>query len=314
MSNNLFAEYLKNQGCNVILIDGIYWFEYQSFMMPAYLLHCLPEISRENAKKALAASRRPFVRWDVHWGTKQTTEWWYILKRGNWDIEQVTDKKKRWMIKQGRKNYDVRPMSFSEVIELCPSVAKFAMTRYGSKAEVETKEIFCRKISAAEKVPGVLEYIGCFQKDRLVGYAENLIQENGLWIHVIRHDPAYLKEYSGYGLIDGLLSYYLNERKMGCVYDGCRCIHHKTQFQEHLVKIFGFTREYSVLEVEYARAFSMGVKILYPLRKWLWFLAEKSENSLIQNIAAVLRQESIRISCGKVSFFAEEEASKTTSV
>jgi hypothetical protein len=266
-------------------------------MVPAYLPHCCPSITVEIAEKVLRISGRPFVRWDSCFGEVKSGEWWYVLKRGPWAIEDIKDKKKRWMIRQGKKRFSVRPLGFDEIIAKCPAVARLAAARYKGYAEVESEETLTRYVAAAEKIPDVLEYIGCFHGDTLVSFSENYIQKNAVWLANIRHDPAYLSKYSSYGLMDGILDYYLNQKKMDYVLDGCRSIHHKTSFQEHLTKVFNFTKEYAVLNVKYSTIFKIAVKLAYPFRDIFWILSDKLVNTTVNNIGAVLRQEYIRSSC-----------------
>lgn len=296
-SNSRFAQLLKEQGHYVITVEGIDWYEYSGFMMPAYLPHCVPEISENIAREVLRISNRLFARWDNGFGKVENSQWWYVLKRGSWAIEDVRDKKKRWMIRQGKKHFSVRLLTFDEVMSNCPRVAQLATARYKGGTEVETRETFEKSVIAADKVQGVLEYIGCFYKETLVSYSENYIQDNAVWLANIRHDPAFLNKYSSYGLMDGILDYYLNQKKMHYVLDGCRNIHHRTHFQEHLMKVFGFTKEYAVLNIKYSKTFWIAVKLAYPFKNVVWALSNKLVNNTLDNIGAVLRQERIRRSC-----------------
>lgn len=318
-SANTFAMFLKEQGNYVLSVKGVDWREYSGFMIPAYLPHCVPPVPEVVAEEVLKISGRPFVRWDSHFGEVQSGEWWYVLKRGHWAVEDIKDKKKRWMIRQGKKRFSVRPLGFEEVIAKCPAVARLATTRYKGftmspdllartvawlaaapykgHTEIESEETLASYAAAAEKIPGVLEYIGCFHGDTLVSYSENYIQKNAVWLANIRHEPAYLNEYSGYALMDGILDYYLNQKKMDYVLDGCRSIHHRTSFQEHLTKVFGFTKEYAILNVEYVTRFKIAVKLTYPFRNIFWMLSDKWINTTVDNISAVLRQDYIRSRC-----------------
>ena len=299
--DNRYAQLLKEQGDYVITVKGVDWYHYNRFMMPAYLPHCTPSISNEIAEEVLRISNRLLVRWNTPLGSAENSEWWYILKRGPWAIDQVKDKKKRWMIRQGQKNnFTVRPLTFDEVITKCPGVAQAAKARYKGKAEIETQEIFEKRAAAATKIKGVLEYIGCFCQDKLVSFSENYIQNNAVWLANIRHDPLFLSKFSSYSLIDGILNYYLNDLKMDYVLDGSRSIHHRTEFQDHLIKVFGFTKEYALLNVVYSAYFEKALKIAYPLRKTVWFLCGKCTNSFLDNIGAVLKQEYIRRSCADI--------------
>jgi hypothetical protein len=297
MQHNCYVNLLQKQGCFVIEKENVFWYEYQGFMMPAYLPHCVPNISFEMAEKVLKTSDRPFVRWDSNFGQLESSEWWYILRKGTWRIEDVPDKKKRWMIKQGIKNFTTRLLTYDEVIKFCSEVALKAAKRYQVKSIIETEDILVKRTNAAKKVPGVLEYIGCFEGEKLVSFSENYIQDNAVWLAIIRHDPEYLKKYSSYGLMNGILEYYLNEKKFKYVLDGSRSIHHKTEFQEHLISVFGFTKEYAKLHVTYSRLFGILVNMAYPFRNFVWKLSDKFHNSIFNSISAVLKQEYIAQAC-----------------
>jgi len=296
--DNKYAQLLKEQNNYVITVDGVDWYDYGGFMMPAYLSHCCPNITTEIAEKVLRISGRPFVRWDAQFGEVENSEWWYVLKRRPWSIENVKNKKKRWMIRQGKKRFSVRPLTSDEVLEKCPNVAQLATVRYKGRAEIETSEILEERLKAADKVPGVLEYLGCFHhEDQLASFSENYIQNNGVWLANMRHDPGFLSKYSSYGFLDGILDYYLNQKKMDYVLDGCRSIHHRTKFQEHLIKVFGFSKEYASLNLVYSTKFKIAVTMAYPFRKAIWFLCDKWINGFTDNVGAVLKQEYIRRSC-----------------
>ena len=293
-TENVYVQLLKEQGNYTINVDGIDWYEYQGFMIPAYLPHTVPTIKNEVAKKVLTISGKPFVRWDSDFDKVGETQWWYILKRGQWDISEVGDKKKRWAIRHGLKNFSTRTMKYDEVLEKCPPVAQSAVKRYKGTAQIEDRAILSKRIQAGKNVPGILEYFGCFKNNRLVSYAESYVQNNGVWWAIIRHDPVYLKDYSSHCLTAGLLEHYLNERKMDYVLDGSRSIHHRTEFQEHLVRVYNFEKCYAKLHILYKPSFNISVKATYPLRQVIWWLASKWTNPLIDNISAVLLQESIR--------------------
>jgi hypothetical protein len=298
--NNKYAEFLKEQGICVIEVEDVCWYDDGGVMKPAYLPHCCPPVTREQALGVLGKAGRPLVWWDSQFGRVEKSEWWCVLKRGDWAIEKILDKKRRWMIRQGRKNFSVRPMSFDEVLEGCAEVAKLATLRYSLPTAIETQETFEKRVSAARKIPGVLEYIGCFQGDKLVSFAESCIQKNAVWLTSIRHNPAYLNQYSGYGLMDGVLRYYLNERKTTYVLDGWRSIHHRTEIQEHLIKVFGFTKEYAIFNVVYSDCFALAVKMAYPLRRIVWALLNKWTNRTLDKVGAVFRAEYIRRACAKL--------------
>jgi hypothetical protein len=293
-SPNSYGLFLNELYGTLLRVDGVDWYDYSGFMMPAYLPHCRPLITAEMARMVVHTSGRPFARWDAEFGRNEPSDWWYVLKKGEWSIDGVSDKKKRWMIRQGQKNFTVRKMIREDILKYCPLVAQKAATRYKGDFEAETQEAMEKQVAAAEKVPGVLEYMGCFHEDTLVSYSENYIQDNAVFLANIRHDPAFLNQYSSYGLLNGILEYYLNEKRFCYVLDGCRSLYHKTQFQDHLMKVFGFTKEYALLNVAYSGTFGMAVKLTYPFRSIVKTIADKTAHPLIQKMNGILTQEHIR--------------------
>jgi hypothetical protein len=296
-SHNSYGQFLKEISETVICIDGVDWFEYSGFMMPAYLPHCRPEIIADMAHTVVRLSGRPFARWDAEFGRQIPGDWWYVLKRGKWSIDSIPDKKKRWRIRQGQKNFTVRPLTMEEALRICPSVAQKAAARYTGDFEAETPVTLEKRIGAAKKVPGVLEYVGCFHEDTLVSFSENHIQDNAVFLANIRHDPAFLNKYSSCGLINGILEYYLNEKQFDYVLDGCRSIYHETQFQDHLINIFGFTKEYALLQVAYSGVFGTAVALAYPFRSIVKAIANKTSHAFIGKIHGILTQEYIQRRC-----------------
>jgi len=180
--SNPYARFLAEKGHRVVQAGGLDWYQYNGFMMPAYLPYHCPRVTEEAAREAQRVSGAPFVRWDTDFGRSEETNWLYILKRGTWSVESIKDKKKRWMVRQGKKNFTVRSLSYEEAVEKCPAVAAAAVSRYKNAAKPETRETFEQRTAAGRKAPGVLEYIGCFSGETLVSYSENYIQGGAVWL------------------------------------------------------------------------------------------------------------------------------------
>ena len=103
ISYNKYTQLLKEQGNYVITVEGINWYDYSGFMMPAYLPHCCPPITEKIVQEVLGKTGRPFARWGSEFREVENGEWWYVLRRGPWSVEDIKDKKKRWMIRRGKK-------------------------------------------------------------------------------------------------------------------------------------------------------------------------------------------------------------------
>lgn len=294
-----YSRFLEKSGRFVIKIDGVCWHEYHGFMVPSYLPGYCPKITEDIAIEVLRNTKKLFVRWEEKFSKTDQQEWWHVLKRGHWKVADIPNSKRRWKIRRARKRFTTRKMEFEEVIEKCPLVSSAAAVRYKGNVDTETESDLTRTVEAGRAVPGVLEYFGCFHNDTLVSYSENHIQGNGVWLATIRHDPKYFPKYSSYAFIDGSLNYYLNQRQFDYVTDGSRSIHHRTNFQDFLIKEFGFTKECAILNVLYSPKFRPYLETLYPFRKIILYLQKVVENRFLDNVGAVLFQEQIRRSCLK---------------
>lgn len=297
-SSNTYAQLLKEQGNYVITVEGVDWYDYNGFMIPAYLPHCCPVITQELALKVLRKSGRPFVRWDSEFGGVAGSEWWYVIRRGRWSLEECSGNA-RSKIRRGHKHLHGRVLTTEEVYKLAYDVCKKAATRYEKTGFVPPKEVFDQKVQAAVRVNDVLEFFGVFSGDKLVGYSENYIQDNAAFWESIWYDPEFLPKYSSYVLIDEMLNYYLNCKKFLYVSDGSRSIYHRTKVQEFLTNVFGFTKEYAVLNILYSPKFAMALKVAFPFRHISWFFSNKWTNNTLDKIGAILRQEHIRRACEK---------------
>ena len=296
-SDNTYAMFLELRGFDVLHCDSIDWFVYQNFLMPAYFPHKVPKITNTQARLALKKTRCPFVRWDSNFNEGKDMPWWYILKQGLWDIKDVKNGKKRWMIRQGIKNFSVRVLDHTEIATLCWPVAQAAVSRYKGSKNVEGKNDFANILQTLDAFPDKIEFLGCFADDKLVSFAENWLDGDAVWIYSIRHDPEHLKKYSSYALLNGLLTHYLNEKKAKYVFDGCRNIHHVTQFQDYLIKVFNFEKIDSKLNIEYSKWFNPFVCIASPFSPVFNYAYKKTHSNFFLNVHAVLNQHDIFKKC-----------------
>jgi len=295
-SHNAFSQLLTEQGRYVIRVDGVDWYNYSGFMVPAYLPHCCPTITQETALNVLRESGRPFVRWDSQFGKAKGGEWWYVIRKGTWSLRQCSANT-RSKIRRGCKWLYARPLTVEEVLQTGYDVCIKAEKRHAITGSVLSRELYERKIQAAASVVGTLEFFGVFSGDKLVAYSENYIQNKAAFWESIWYDPEFLPKYSSYVLVDAMLNYYLNERKFVYVSDGSRSIYHRTQVQNFLMTVFGFTKEYAILSVLYAGMFKAVVNMVYPFRYIVWFVSDRCSSDLIDRAGAVLRQEYIRKAC-----------------
>ena len=292
---NNYMRCLTVQGYKTLTVGGIDWYEYRGFLTPAYLPHSIPVINVHNAKKAVQCAGKAFVRWDSHFGQVTNTEWWYIVKEGTWSLEQCGQKTK-YGIKRGQKRFNARLVSCEEILQHGYEVCEQAVKQYGDTGELPSRDQFEKKVQGAQTTGG-LEFFGVFCGTTLVGFAENYVQGNAcLWESIYYH-PDYLRDYSGYALIDSMLDHYLNNMRMLYVSDGCRSIYHQTNIQNHLIKNYNFTKKYSLLQIYYTPLMRVSINSLYLFRHGINLICAKYPQSFILQIGGLMQQEYMRRSC-----------------
>jgi len=306
LETNKYAEFLKETGQDVFCINGIYWYDYGGFMLPAYLPHCCPYISGHNAAEAVKASGAHFARWETDFGRLEDSPWWYVIRKGPYKIEQCSSNT-RSKIRRARKKLQARPVTPEEIHQKGYPVCERAVERYEKKEFLPTREIFDKKVRSAEKFPETMQFFGVFLDENLVAFSENYIQKNAVFWENIWYDPKHLRKYSSYALTDAMLNYYLNKKQMLYVSDGCRSIYHQTNVQHFFIDKFGFNKEFVCLNVFYCPFFAKAVRCLYPLRKTIFFMTGICGCSFLDKTTAILKQEHIHRECQALRDSAQDE-------
>jgi hypothetical protein len=124
----------------------------------------------------------------------------------------------------------------------------------------------------------------------MIGYAQNIIDENIVLYSTVKLHPEYLSLYSSYALFFVMNQYYLNEKNFLYVSDGARSISHETNVQKFLIQKFNFRKAYCRLNIVYREDVNLLIKILFPFRK----IFQKYNNFLTKKAIVLLKQEEIR--------------------
>lgn len=291
--NSKLADFIRLSGLPVIEIDGIYWYESNGFITPAYLPHCTPTITMGHLNKLFKITRRPFARWICDFGIPEISEWWHIVYEGPYNLKNCKAKT-RWQVNNGRKKLFVRLLGNEEVFANGYDICKRAVRRFNDDTFLPSEDKFNKRVLAAHLVPGVMEYIGVFKGEKLVALSENIIQDNAVFWEYIWYDPDGLKHFSSYVLTDFMLNYYINDRQFLYVTDGSRSIYHETNVQAFYLDKFGFKKKYSKLNVNYRPIFNFGIFLLYPFRRLINLLNNVVNSKYSRIISGLLLQEYIR--------------------
>ncbi|MBZ9538059.1 hypothetical protein KGQ90_03755 [Modicisalibacter tunisiensis] len=292
MPDNDYAGFLEAAGHRVISLDGIDWYAYRGFMMPAYLPHVMPTIRAASARRMLKQAKLPFARWTEGFSDELESQWWYVIREGPYALEQCSANT-RSKIRRGLKRLECRRVSAEEIRQQGYRVCERAISRYTGTAPLIDHAAFIRRVDAAERYPESVEYFGVFNGKYMVGYSENHIQSGAVFWENIWYDPLYLRDYSSYAMTHCMLEYYLEERAMKYVSDGCRSIYHKTNVQYFFIDNFHFAYRFSRLEIMYSPLFHWMVSCAYPFRYVVGSLHD-SGVPFFGKVNAILTQESLR--------------------
>jgi ribosomal protein S18 acetylase RimI-like enzyme len=291
--NNIYRNVLSKQGKLTFSIKGIDWFQYNYFLLPAYLPHCTPIITGSDAEKALTYSKSFFTRWESEFGKTQEGLWWHVIRKGPWSLQDCSSNTRN-QIRKGRKNCYATILSPATIKASGYTICKKACTRYKSRQFLPDATAFEKKIFCAEAYPENYQFFGVFFEKKLVAFSENYIQENAVLWESIWYDPDYLRYYSSYVLIDEMLDYYLNKLKMLYVSAGTRNIYHKTNVQAFMIDKFGFTKAYSLLHVNYKPFFKHLLNIITFLSPSVNLANTYFNSDLLRILKGLILQEKIR--------------------
>lgn len=272
------------------------WEYYNHALIPTTAPHVTPDISwMKDGKKwrELAGGKYPlFARWTTDFDCPEETEWWCLIKDTPFDIMSLKSNR-RSLITRGLKRVDVKVIVPAEYAAQMANILIKAWKSYDESYEEgndrrELEEEF-RQMTADNL--GNSEYLGAFLKDTdtMIGYSIYNLYDDWIEYSVVKTDPEYLNTQ-----VNAALVYYGLERYMkpGVRYlmGGWRTMVHDTNYQDYLLKNFGFRKAYCRLHIRYQLWMKLIISLLYPVRNKL---EKYLKNKLIYNIWCTLRQEEI---------------------
>ncbi len=230
------------------------------------------------------------ARWTSDFDCGRETGWWYEILDRPFDIAALKSKR-RYVVKKGMSNFDVRPIDPKEYSAQIADVSVAAYATYEYAAGLEDVDTVRRN---AERWEGTV--LGAFPKDggSLAAWAR--VVDHGSFADFIcmKADPAWEKQEVNAALVKGVVDYYA-ERLEGDFYicDGERSVLHQTAFQDYLEKYFGFRKAYCRLNVRFRFPVNVAVACLRPFRKHI-----KREGSALQRqVWGVLQLDAIARGC-----------------
>ena len=272
------------------------WKYYNHALIPNCAPHKMPNLEelkdksiwKQDGKKAL------FARWITDWDCGYETDWWYIIREGDFSIETL-NKSSRKNINRSLKNIESRKIDPKDYIDDLWKVYKEAIVKYKNIDNyTNEKEFKLKCINSNENE----EYWGGFLKDtnKLVGYKICILYDEYVDMSVSKYSVFYLKSRVSDAMSYEVINYYLNIQNKKYILNGSRSINHETNVQDYYQEHFKFRKAYCNLHIKYNPIVYMAVKILYPFKGLIGSL----NFGITRKISSVLRMEEVaRKSKGK---------------
>lgn len=266
------------------------WSVYNHALIPNVAPNIVPNLSDLDNPEIWKREHPLFARWVTDWDCGTETDWWYVIKDEKFDISELKSKR-RYEINKGRRNFLVKRINASEFKEQIYEIQVDAYSDYPVKYRpCVIKHEFFEFIESWEQ--NVV--FGAFSSttEELVGYARlNQVNERFIEFLVLKSKPEFEKQGVNAAIVDGILCFlneFLTERGILC--DGSRNIKHETNFQEYLIKYFGFRKAYCFLNIKYRKPVDFVIKVLYPFRT---LLQKMDSNRIIHLVNGVMTMDNI---------------------
>ncbi len=272
------------------------WEYYNHALVPTTAPHVTPDTSwmKDRKKwKELAGGHYPlFARWTTDFDCEEETEWYCLIKDTPFDMMSLKSNR-RSLITRGLKRVDVKIITPADYAAQMANVLIKAWQSYDESYEEkdDRKRLTEEFKELTEKNLGNSEYLGAFLKDTdtMIGYS--IYDLHGDWVEysVVKTDPEYLNTQ-----VNAALAYFGLQRYMrpgvNYILGGWRTMIHETNYQDYLLKNFGYRKAYCRLHITYRPWMKAAVAVLYPLRG---MLEKYSKNKWLYYVWCTLKQEEI---------------------
>lgn len=270
------------------------WKVYQHALVPS----CFPHENEEflegvaEIRNNLKLNKCYFARYVTSFDCNEFTEWYFIVKDTPLDIS-LLKANRRAIITKGLRHFSVKIIDPFEYRSQLYCVLQESLEVYPAKYRVFISDEQFNQRLEDWKIRK-LDCFGAFDKEtgELGGYALAYEKKSYAEYLVVKTIPRFQKKQINAALAYHVCNKYLNEDKVKILYAGERNIRHETNYQEYLLKNFGFRLAYCKLNIVYRPWVGICVKVLFPLRKMVKKIS--SFSPLFYNISCVLRQEEIR--------------------
>lgn len=270
-------------------IEG--WRYYNHAAIPSCAPHETPNItSIEDGTIWKAFDKSPLLaRWTTDFDCNEETGWWYVIKDTPFDITKISSKRRN-LVRRGLSRFKIVQIDPNDYID-----GLFEVYTEAVKTYPKTQQNFIARESFDSTVAAWSKYIvyGAFSldDDKLAAFALITKHQSYYDFTSMKSNPIYEKQQVNAALICGMLYDIEDDLSKGIyICDGAKNINHETNFQEYLIKYFGFRKAYCRLNLFYNPKIKWIVKFAYPFRN---FLKLFDKIKIVHNLLSVLQMEEI---------------------
>lgn len=248
-------------------------------------------ISKSQAKELFNKYKDALlIRYTTNIDNTESTSWYCCIKDDRYDFDQLKSKRKN-VVRKGISNFNVREIKLSDYIEDFYFLVNDAYKGYDVVNSISYEQ-------ATKKAKSISEgknyfVLGAFPNgsDRLVGYLWCHINENCISMSEQKAVREFERDGVNAALLYALCEKYNAEYVDGGYYllDGWKNVLHNTNFQDYLIKYFGFRKAYSDLHIIYNPKYALLLRpllVCYPVYQ---FVLRKISPSIHANIDAIIK-------------------------
>jgi hypothetical protein len=256
-----FDEYVRHYSQNhrVYWAGGVPWRNYKGTLRPLSLPHDEPKLIGDEVKSLLKQSKARVATWTYDFDRGEA-EWWWIVAEPPYLFDNLPSKT-RYYVRHGLKHCTVEMTSGKVLADIGYDCYRAAMQRH-TQTEPLSEAVFRKNVPNYDG-DKLHELWGVFVGSTLAGFATYQIVEDVVDQQDAIFDPAHFKHHSSHALIHTISDYYLNQRKARYITTGMRTISHQTQFEDFVIKNFGYRRAYCRLGVAYSPAIRLLAGFIY---------------------------------------------------
>lgn len=269
------------------------WRYYNHALLPNCAPHECPDVSRisDNDFWSTSSGTVLLARWTSEFDCKDEQKWWYVIKDDVFDITALKSKR-RYEITKGKKNYDVRIIDpnlyINDIISIHIEAYKEYPAHYRPTVDAEKLESEIKRWN--------VNYVtfGAFSKDtnQLCGFAMIIPEKQYANFAMLKVKPCCERKGINASIVAGVLEFYNEKINKGYyICDGERALFHETNFQDYLIKYFGFRKAYAKLHVKFRFPVSIIVWLLRPFKTAI----KKKNSAIMKKIYVILLYDELSV-------------------